>query len=87
MVEVLGNPEQRLQIAQTALAFFDIWLDQISRAAVTGMPGLAFGQLGFDKLGAGPVKQFAPQPVFQLVGQQYLRVKCHLFIGMAADQM
>jgi hypothetical protein len=36
MVEVFGDPEQRVEIAQSALAFLDIGFDKIA-----GVPGLA----------------------------------------------
>src|SRR5580692_13212121 len=32
-IDILGNPEQRMQIAQSTFAVFDIGLDQIARLA------------------------------------------------------
>ena len=33
-VEILGDPEERVEVAQAALAFLDVGLDQIARGAL-----------------------------------------------------
>src|ERR1700677_3328615 len=45
-IDILGNPEQRVQIAQSALAVFDIGLDQIARLAHPAVALLALSKLG-----------------------------------------
>ena len=52
-IEILGDPEQRLEIAQAALAFLDVGLDQIAGGALLAMALVALGELGGDEFGAG----------------------------------
>ncbi len=52
-VEILGDPEQRLQVAQAALAVLDVGLDQIAAFAGLGMALVALGELGLHIFGAG----------------------------------
>ena len=52
-VDVFGDPEQRVQIAQAALAVLDVRLDQVARLAGAAMALLALGELGGDEFGAG----------------------------------
>ena len=49
-VEIFGDPEQRLQVAQAALALLDVGLDQVARAARRGVALVALGELGGDEL-------------------------------------
>ena len=51
-VDVFGDPEQRVQIAQAALAVLHVRLDQIARLAGAAQPLLALGELGGDELRA-----------------------------------
>src|SRR3546814_5014841 len=51
VVEELGDPEQRVQVAQAALALLDVGLELVARAAEAVMPRLALAELGLDKLG------------------------------------
>jgi hypothetical protein len=53
VVEVLGDPEQRVEIAQAALAFLDVGLDQIARVAGLAVALVALGELG--EMNSGPV--------------------------------
>jgi len=48
-VGILGDPEQRVEIAQAALAVLDIGLDQIARRAGASDAALALGELGFGE--------------------------------------
>ena len=65
-VEVFADPVQRLQIAQAALGFLDIGFQDIALLAMLFVPLAAFGQLGFDELGAGRAEQVRPKPLVQL---------------------
>ncbi len=49
-VDVLRDPEQRVQVAQAALAVLDVRLDQIARLAAAPVALLALGELGGDEL-------------------------------------
>ena len=49
-VEILGDPEQRVEIAEAALAVLDVGLDQIARGALLAVAGVALGELGGDEL-------------------------------------
>ena len=62
VVEVLADPEQRLQVAQAALALLDVGLEQVARAALAGVALGALGELQLDELRAGGVEELAPEP-------------------------
>ena len=49
-VEVFRDPEQRVQIAQAALAFLDVGLDEIARIAEPRVALVALVELRFDEL-------------------------------------
>jgi hypothetical protein len=55
-VDVLGNPVERVQVAQAALAVLDVGLDQIARLAGAAMALLALGELGGDEFAAVPAR-------------------------------
>jgi len=44
-VDVFGDPEQRVQVAQATLAVLHVRFDQVARLTGTTMPFLAFGEL------------------------------------------
>ena len=68
-IDVLGDPEQRVQIAQAALAVLDVGLDQIARLAGAAVARLALGELGGDEFGAGALHHRLVEPRHQLVEQ------------------
>jgi hypothetical protein len=49
-IDVLRDPEQSVQVAQTALAVLDVRLHQIARLPGAAQPLLALGELGSDEL-------------------------------------
>ena len=51
-VEILADPEQRLQVAQAALAVLDVRLDEIAALAGLGVALVALGELGLRIFGA-----------------------------------
>jgi hypothetical protein len=53
-IDVLRDPEQRVQVAQAALAILDVGFDQITRLTGTAMTFLALRQLRGDEFGAVP---------------------------------
>ena len=51
-VEEAAEPEQGLEIAQAALAFLDVGLEQVAAVAGALVAGVALGELGLDEGGA-----------------------------------
>src|SRR5437660_6718554 len=66
-INVLRNPEQRVQIAQAALAILDIGLDQIARLPGAAMALFALGKLGGDEFGRGALYHFLVEPRHQFI--------------------
>ncbi len=66
-VDVFRDPEQRVQVAQAALAVLDVGFDQIARLAGASMPLLALGQFGGHEFGRGALHHFPVEPLDQLV--------------------
>ena len=50
-IDVFCDPEQRMQVAQAALAVLDIGFDQIARLPAAAMALLALGEFGGDEFG------------------------------------
>ena len=48
-IEMLGEPVQRMQVAQAAFAVLDIRLDQIARGAGASVAGVLLGELSLDE--------------------------------------
>ena len=57
--EVLGDPEQHVEIAQTALAVLYVGFEEIARIAGPQVAGVAFAKLSGDELGLGAGHQLA----------------------------
>ena len=68
-VDVFGDPEQRVQVAQSALAVLDVGLDQVARLAGAAVALLALGELGGDEFGAGALHHRLVEARDQLVEQ------------------
>src|ERR1700689_2760670 len=66
-IDILGDPKQRVQIAQSALAAFDIRLDPITRLSDPPAALFALGTLGGDELRRGSLHHFLVEPRGQLV--------------------
>src|SRR6266478_9578090 len=49
-IDVLGDPEQCVQVSQPALPLLDVRLELITAVADALMPRVALGELGFDEL-------------------------------------
>ena len=56
--EILGDPEQHVEVAQAALAVLHVGLQQIAGIAGTHVALVALAQLGSDELGLGARHQF-----------------------------
>ncbi len=63
-VQILGDPEQGVQVAQPTLALLDVRLDQIAARAGARVPLVALLQLGGDEL--------RPRPLDHLVAETAL---------------
>jgi len=66
-VDVFGNPEQRVQIAQAAFAVLDVGLHQITRLPGTAMAFLAFGEFGGDEFRRGALHHVLVEALDQFV--------------------
>ncbi len=79
VVVVFRDPEQRMQVAQAALAFLDVRLDQIAGVAGLAVALVALGELGGDEFRAGAGDDFlvearsrAPFPALQAADVAHL---------------
>ena len=68
-VDVFGDPEQRMQIAQAAFAVFDIGFDQIARLTGTAVALFALGKLGGDEFRRAALHDLLAEPRRQLAEQ------------------
>ena len=68
-IEIFADPEQRVQVAQAALAVLDVGLDQIARLPGAAVALLALGELGGDEFGAGALHHLLVEARHQLVEQ------------------
>jgi hypothetical protein len=68
-VEILADPEQRVEVAQPPLALLDVGLDEIARVAALGMALVALGELGLHVFRAGVLDDLVVEALDQPVEQ------------------
>src|SRR5690606_20579723 len=68
-IDILRDPEQRVQVAQSALAVLDVWLDEVARLPGTAMALLAFGELGGDEFRRGALHHILVEALDEIVEQ------------------
>ena len=68
-VDIFGDPEQRLQIPQAALAVLDVRLDHEARLAHALVARVALGKLGLDELRGRPGDDVPVEALHQFVEQ------------------
>ena len=68
-IEILGDPEQQVQVAQPALALLDVGLDDVARIAHALVALVALGELGLDEVAAVAGQEFLGEALDQLVEQ------------------
>src|SRR5213078_4751767 len=66
---ILGDPEQRVQVAQAALALLDVGLDDVARIAHAGVALVALAELGLDEVAAVARSELLGVAFHQLVEQ------------------
>ena len=66
-IDVFGDPEQRMQVAQAPFAVLDVGFDQIARLAGAAMPLFALGKLGGHEFGGGALHHFLVETRHQFV--------------------
>ena len=66
-IDVFGDPEQRVQVAQAALAVLDVGLDQIARLPGAAVALFALGELGGDEFRRGALHDLLVEPRRQLL--------------------
>ena len=67
--QILGQPLQRVQIAQTAFSILDIGLDAIARFARPPVALVALGELGGDELAGGAFRDILGEAAIELLEQ------------------
>ena len=70
-IEMLGEPVQRVQVAQAAFAVLDVGLDEIARGAGAGMADILLGELRLDE-GARIAFQHLLAEAMLKIGEQRL---------------
>jgi hypothetical protein len=68
-MQILGDPEQGVQIAQAALALLHIGFDHEAADACPGVPLVAFLELGRDEFGASAFDHLFAEPLLQGLGK------------------
>ena len=68
---MLGEPVQRVQIAQAALAVLDVGLDQVARGAGAGVAGVLLLELGIDEGPHARLQHILAEAVLE-IGEQFL---------------
>ena len=71
-VAMARHPEERVQIAQPALPFFDIGLDHVARRADTLMALIALFQLRGDERGMALLRDLFAEARFEFGGQGFV---------------
>src|SRR5262249_31096788 len=71
-VDVLCDPEQRVQISQPALTLFDVRLELVSAVADPLMPRVALGELARDKLCCAAARNFRIKAPLQIIEESLL---------------
>ena len=84
-VEEAAEPEQRLQVAQAALALLDVGLEQITAVAGALVPGIALGELRLDEDPAAAGHHLAREARLELVEDRALAPQEARFEEARAD--
>ena len=69
-VDIFGDPEQSIEVAQAALALLHIGLDHIARSADALEAGVAFGEFGRHEFARGMGDDFLVEAFAQFVEQR-----------------
>ncbi len=86
-IEILGDPEEQVQVAQPALAFLDVGFDDIARVAHTVMPLVTFRELGLDEVMAVADVEFLRKATGQFVEQLAVAPEIARFQQRGADRL
>ena len=71
-IDVLGDPEQCVQVPQPALALLDVRLELIAAVADALVPRVALGELGFDELRRAAADDVGIEASLEVVEQRLL---------------
>ena len=71
-MNIFGDPEQGMQVTQTAFTVLDIGFDHIAAFAGATVAIVALGQLRCHKVCSRAIKQVLAQPDFQLTEQKLI---------------
>ena len=86
-MNVLADPEERLEVPQAALALLYIGFDDVPPTTVTAVTGVALLKLGFDELGDRLAEELLLQPNRQIVGQGSVADQEAMFQQRRADRV
>ncbi len=84
-IDILGDPEQGLEVAQTSLSLFDIRFDHVA-FAVLDMAGIAFLELGLDEFASCSLENFGFQMLAQILGKRSVSGKKPMFEHRRPDR-
>ena len=85
-VEVLGDPQQRVEVAQPPLAVLDVGLEHVARIAHTRVPLVAFVELGAHELGPRTLDQLGGEAAAKLAAQRPVATDVARFQKVGADR-
>ena len=85
LMNILADPEQRLEIAQPALAFLDVGRDHIA-LALADVAAVALGQLGLDERAFGSLEQVVAEAGIKLGRQRLIAKEEPVFEHGGADR-
>ncbi len=86
VIDIFADPVERLQIAQTALAFLDVGLDQIAAFALARMALVALGQLGLDEILPGAGRNLGPEARAHILVEIFIAPQKARFEQRRADR-
>ncbi len=85
-IDIFRDPEQRVQVAQAALAVLDVGLDQIARLPGAAVALLALGKFGGDEFGRGALHDFLVEPRHQFIIERLVPGQESRFEDRGADR-
>ena len=85
-IDVFGDPEERVEIAQTALALLDVRLDDVARAPGAGEPSVPLRELRRDEFRRRVLDDLGVEPLHQRLEQRAVAEDESRFEDRGADR-
>ena len=86
-MQVLGDPEEGVEVAQPALALFHIGLDHVAASSRPLLADVALLQLRGDELGGGALHHLGAEAADQFVGQLFVAGELARLQDRSADRV